>query len=187
LTKWQALPAWGRILRGYRPFLSLEITKECPLRCPGCYAYEPEHLGGNTTLRQLIDYRGDELVSAVLGLIRRYRPLHLSIVGGEPLIRFRELKILLPKIEQMGIEVQLVTSAVRPIPLEWRDLKCLHLVVSLDGLSEENDHRRAPATYERILRHIQGHQIIVHCTVTRNLIRRPDYLHDFCTLLVGAF
>ncbi len=179
MTKWQALPAWGRILRGYRPFLSLEITKECPLRCPGCYAYEPEHLGGNTTLRQLIDYRGDELVSAVLGLIRRYRPLHLSIVGGEPLIRFRELKILLPKIEQMGIEVQLVTSAVRPIPLEWRALKCLHLVVSADGLAEEHDHRRAPATYERILRHIQGHQIIVHCTVTRNLLRRPDYLHDF--------
>ena len=33
------LAAWGRILTGYAPALSIEITKECPLRCPGCYAY----------------------------------------------------------------------------------------------------------------------------------------------------
>jgi len=26
--------AWGRILSGYAPNLSIEITKECPLRCP---------------------------------------------------------------------------------------------------------------------------------------------------------
>jgi hypothetical protein len=36
------LPAWGRILRGSYPTLSIEITRECPLRCPGCYAYEPQ-------------------------------------------------------------------------------------------------------------------------------------------------
>jgi hypothetical protein len=28
--------AWGRILTGYTPALSIEITRECPLRCPGC-------------------------------------------------------------------------------------------------------------------------------------------------------
>src|SRR5215813_11480457 len=115
----QIVPAWGRILRGYRPFLSIEITKECPLRCPGCYAYEAAHLGGNIALRQLVDSRGDDLVYGVLGLLRHYRPLHLSIVGGEPLVRHRELNTLLPKIQEMEIEVQLVTSAVRPIPLEW--------------------------------------------------------------------
>ncbi len=173
------LPAWGRILSGYRPLLSIEITKECPLRCPGCYAYDAQHLGGNTTLRQLVDSRGDELVEGILALIRRYRPLHLSIVGGEPLVRYRELNILLPKLEQMNVEVQLVTSAVRQIPSEWSGLKCLHLVVSVDGLPEEHDRRRAPATYDRILQHISGHQVIVHCTITRNQIRRPGYLHDF--------
>jgi hypothetical protein len=45
---------WAGILRGRRPFLSLEITRECPLRCPGCYAYEPEHLGSTGPLRQLM-------------------------------------------------------------------------------------------------------------------------------------
>src|SRR5260221_651113 len=43
---------WGRILRGYRPNLSIEITRECPLRCPGCYAYGDTHLGGDVVLRQ---------------------------------------------------------------------------------------------------------------------------------------
>jgi MoaA/NifB/PqqE/SkfB family radical SAM enzyme len=179
LTRSQILPAWGRILRGRRPFLSIEITKECPLRCPGCYAYEPEHLGGLTVLRQLHDYRGNELVDRALTLVRRYRPLHLSIVGGEPLVRWRELDALLPRLEQMNVEVQLVTSAVRPIPRQWVMLKCLHLVVSVDGLPEEHNRRRTPATYDRILSHIQGHRIIVHCTVTRIQLRRPDYLNDF--------
>ena len=113
------IPAWGRILQGQKPFLSIEITKECPLQCPGCYAYGPDHLGGLATLRELRDAKGEALVAGVLGLVRRYRPLHVSIVGGEPLVRYRELEVLLPKLKAMGIEVMLVTSAVRPIPESW--------------------------------------------------------------------
>ena len=61
------LPAWGGILRGYRPFLSLEITRECPLRCPGCYAYEPTHLQTVGSLRELVDLQGQDLISGRLG------------------------------------------------------------------------------------------------------------------------
>jgi MoaA/NifB/PqqE/SkfB family radical SAM enzyme len=179
MTPSDIFPAWGKILRGQRPMLSLEITKECPLRCPGCYAYEPGHLGTAGPLRQLADLKGEALVAGVLGLVRRFRPLHLSIVGGEPLVRYRELDVLLPMLDAMGLEVQLVTSAVRPIPLHWKDLGNLHLVVSIDGLQPEHDKRRAPATYDRILKHIAGHRLIIHCTVTRQLLRRPNYLRDF--------
>jgi sulfatase maturation enzyme AslB (radical SAM superfamily) len=171
--------AWGRILRGYRPSLSIEITRECPLRCPGCYAYEPEHLGGGPPLRQLADFKGQELVDGVLGLVRRHRPVHLSIVGGEPLVRYRELDILLPKLEAMGVKTQIVTSAVRPIPANWANFKNLHVSVSIDGLPAEHDRRRAPATYDRILKHIAGHQITVHCTITRQLLARPGYFREF--------
>ena len=182
----QILPAWGRILKGQRPLLSLEITRECPLRCPGCYAYEPEHLGDAGPLRQLSDFQGEKLVSGVLALVRRFRPMHLSIVGGEPLVRYRELETLLPKLGEMGIEVQLVTSAVRQIPTAWAKLSNVHLVVSIDGLAPEHDLRRAPATYERILKNIAGHQVIVHCTVTRQQTRRPGYLRRIRPLLVGS-
>src|SRR6185369_5006202 len=105
--------AWGRILTGYYPSLSVEITRECPLKCPGCYAYEPEHLGQLGPLRSVADQNGDNLINGVLDLVRRHRPLHVSIVGGEPLVRFRELNVLLPRLSEMGIGVQVVTSAVR--------------------------------------------------------------------------
>jgi hypothetical protein len=52
-------------------------------------------------------------------------------------------------------------------------------VVSIDGLPAEHDVRRAPATYERILKHIVGQQIVVHCTVTRQLVQRAGYLEEF--------
>jgi organic radical activating enzyme len=131
-------------------------------------------------LQQLADYRGQDLVDRVLQLVRQYRPLHISIVGGEPLVRYRELNVLLPVLDAMGIEVQLVTSAVRPIPAHWRKLAALHVVVSIDGLQPEHDRRRSPATYARILGNIAGHQITTHCTITRQLLSRPGYLREFC-------
>ena len=173
------LTAWGRILSGYAPALSIEITRECPLRCPGCYAYGDDHLNGVSTLRQLHDFKGQELVDRVLALVDEHRPLHVSIVGGEPLVRYRELNDILPALSARGVYVQLVTSAVREIPPAWHGLPKLMIVVSIDGLQPEHDARRAPATYERILKHIVGHELTVHCTVTRQQVTRPGYLEEF--------
>lgn len=173
------LQAWGRILQGYYPALSIEITRECPLRCPGCYAYEPDHLHQLGPLKDLVDYKGQQLVDGVLALVERYRPLHLSIVGGEPLVRFRELDILLPQLSDRGISVQLVTSAVREIPKQWAQIKNLFLVVSIDGLQPEHDLRRKPATYDRILKSIAGHSITVHCTITGLMADRENYFEEF--------
>jgi hypothetical protein len=131
--------SWGRILAGFQPALSIELTRECPLRCPGCYAYGDEHLGGGVTLRQLHDLKGQALVDGVLDLVRERRP----------------------------------------IPEAWAALRRLQLVVSIDGLQPEHDERRKPATYERILKHIAGHQMIVHWTITRQQLRRDGYLEAF--------
>jgi MoaA/NifB/PqqE/SkfB family radical SAM enzyme len=173
------LTAWGKILSGYTPALSIEITRECPLRCPGCYAYGDDHLGGDLRLRELRDFKGQALVDGVLELVERHNPLHLSIVGGEPLVRYRELDTLLPLLAARGVYTQLVTSAVREIPLAWRTIRRLQIVVSIDGLQPEHDARRTPATYDRILKHIAGHEITVHCTVTRQQVERPGYLNEF--------
>jgi MoaA/NifB/PqqE/SkfB family radical SAM enzyme len=176
----EIVQAWGRILGGYRPNLSIEITKECPLRCPGCYAYGDDHLGGGgVTLRGLADYKGDELVKRFMGVIDEHNPLHVSIVGGEPLVRYRELNQILPQLSARGIHTQVVTSAVRPIPSEWASLRRMQVVVSIDGLQPEHDERRKPATYDRIVKHIEGHQITVHCTVTRQQVRRDGYIEEF--------
>jgi organic radical activating enzyme len=173
------IASWGRILGGYKPSLSIEITRECPLRCPGCYAYGDDHLGGPTTLRELRDFKGQALIDGVHALIDRHKPLHISIVGGEPLVRYRELDALLPQLSARGLHVQVVTSAVRPIPIAWASIPRLSMVVSIDGLPAEHDVRRAPATYDRILKHIVGQQVVVHCTITRQLVQRAGYLEEF--------
>ena len=170
---------WGKILKGERPSLSIEITKECPLRCPGCYAYHEGHLGGGVTLRGLSDRTGQALVDGVLGVVDRLKPLHLSLVGGDPLVRYRELEALVPLLLARGIHVQVVTSAFRLLPAAWADLEHMTVVVSIDGLQPEHDVRRAPATYERILKNIAGQHITIHSTVTGQMMKRPGYLNSF--------
>ncbi len=173
------LSAWGDILAGRTPALSIELTKECPLRCPGCYAFDAAHLGNGQVLRDLSDFRGEALVGRVLRAVDERAPRHVSLVGGDPLVRFRELESLLPQLLARGIFVQIVTSAFRPLPESWRNRPRLQVVVSIDGLQPEHDVRRAPATYERILANIRGQQIVVHCTITAQMLSRADYLRDF--------
>jgi sulfatase maturation enzyme AslB (radical SAM superfamily) len=175
----EILSGWRKILKGEQPSLSIEITRECPLRCPGCYAYDDAHVGGGETLRSLNDHKGQELIDGVLEVIDRLRPLHLSIVGGDPLVRSRELEVLIPLLINRGVHVQLVTSAFRPLARAWAKLPHMNVVVSIDGLRPEHDVRRTPATYDRILKNIAGQNITVHCTITSQMMKRPGYLKQF--------
>jgi len=171
------LQTWGRVLTGRVPTLSIEITRECPLRCPGCYAYEENHLGDHG-LRSVADFKGQELVTRVLALVDEHKPLHLSIVGGDPLVRYRELDLLLPQLAERGIHVQVVTSAFRPIAKAWASIPRLRVTVSVDGLQPEHDVRRKPATYEKILRNIEGQHVAIHCTITSAMLS-AGYLDEF--------
>jgi len=175
----QLLSAWQSILTGSTPMMSIEVTRECPLSCPGCYAYGENHLGGAATLRSLADYRGDELVNRIVRLVRQHRPLHVSLVGGEPLVRHRELSRLLPILSEMKVHTMVVTSAVVPIPREWMSIPRVRVTVSVDGLPEHHDVRRKPATYERILQNMAGCQVNIHWTITGPMMARPLYREEY--------
>jgi organic radical activating enzyme len=165
--------------------LSIEITRECPLSCPGCYAYGDTHLGDGPTLRELSDFRGDALVNGVLGLVRKHRPIHVSLVGGEPLIRHRELDRILPELSRMNVFAMVVTSAVVPIPQHWMEIPRLRVAVSVDGLAEHHDSRRKPATYERILRNISGRRVNIHWVITKPMLERAGYLEEYVAFWSG--
>jgi sulfatase maturation enzyme AslB (radical SAM superfamily) len=176
----EIVSAWRKILNGEKPSLSIEITRECPLRCPGCYAYDDAHLGGDgVTLRGLRDFKGQELIDGVLEIADRLRPLHLSLVGGDPLVRYRELEAMVPLLVDRGIHVQIVTSAFRTLVPAWASMPKVNVVVSIDGLQPDHDVRRAPATYDRILKNIAGQKITIHSTVTGQMMKRPGYLREF--------
>jgi sulfatase maturation enzyme AslB (radical SAM superfamily) len=173
------LESWGKVLRGKIPLLSIEITRECPLSCPGCYAYGDSHLGGSARLRDLSDSRGDDLVNGILGVVERHDPIHVSLVGGEPLIRHRELSRVLPVLSERRTNTMIVTSAVIPIPKEWMALPYITVAVSVDGLAPDHNLRRRPATYDRILRNIAGRRVNIHCTIVRQHLQQPGYLEQF--------
>jgi MoaA/NifB/PqqE/SkfB family radical SAM enzyme len=175
----EVFAAWGRILTGHVPMLSIEITRECPLSCPGCYAYGDSHLGGGVTLSELSDSRGDKLVDGVLQLVRKHKPLHVSLVGGEPMVRHRELSQILPQLSSMGVFTLVVTSGVIPVPAEWMGLPRVRVALSVDGLPEHHDIRRKPATYERMLKNIEGCEVNVHWVITRPMLERAGYLEEY--------
>ena len=72
----------------------------------------------------------------MIDVVDEHKPLHVSLVGGDPLVRYRELERILPQLESRGIHTQVVTSAFRVIPAEWQQqFKLLNVVVSIDGLA----------------------------------------------------
>ena len=172
--------SWGKVLTGKIPMLSIEVTRECPLRCPGCYAYGEAHLGaGGPNLRSISDSRGDDLVSGILSLVDEHDPLQVSLVGGEPLVRYRELSRVIPELSRRGIYTMVVTSAVIPIPEEWTRLPKVTVAVSVDGNPEDHNERRKPATYARILKNIAGRKVNIHWTVVRKNIEEPKYMERY--------
>ena len=173
------LTAWGKILRGRIPLLSIEITRECPLSCPGCYAYGDSHLADGAKLVDLTDSKGDELVANILRLVDQHQPIQVSLVGGEPMMRHRELARVLPILSQRGIYTMIVTSAVVPIPPAWTKLPFVTVAVSVDGLAKDHDIRRKPATYERILKNIADTKVNIHWTVVNQHMQEPGYLDEY--------
>ena len=176
----ELLDGWWDVLNGRAPLLSIEITRECPLSCPGCCAYGDTHLGlGAPTLREASDFRGQALLSGVLELVRKHRPLHVSFVGGEPMVRRKELNQIPPAPGDRGIHLLLVTSAVIPIPKDWMIIPRLRVTVSVDGMSEHHHPRRKPATYDRILRNIRDCTVNIHWTITRPMLSQAGYFEEY--------
>jgi organic radical activating enzyme len=119
------------------------------------------------------------LVEGVLRLVAQHNALHISLVGGEPLIRHRELSRILPELSARGKFSLVVTSGVIPIPQEWMNLPRLRVAVSVDGLPEHHNPRREPATYDRILKNIAGCRVNIHWTITRPMLQRSGYLEEY--------
>jgi hypothetical protein len=80
-------------------------------------------------------------------------------------------------MERRGVHTQIVTIAFRIIPAEWQNYEHLNVVISVDGLPAEHDVRRKPATYERILKNIQGAKVTIHCPVTSQINRSNHLLN----------
>ena len=84
ITPREILSAWGKILTGKVPMLSIEITRECPLQLSGLL-----RLWRRAPRRRQTSYRPERfsrrrVVNGVLDLVRKHQP-HARLAGrGEP-------------------------------------------------------------------------------------------------------
>jgi sulfatase maturation enzyme AslB (radical SAM superfamily) len=89
-------------------------------------------------------------------------------------------------LSALNVFTLVVTSAVIPIPAEWMKLpRRLRVAVSIDGLPEHHDVRRKPATYERILKNIEGRELNIHWTITRPMLSRAGYMEEYVAFWSG--
>ena len=178
MKKSEVLNAWASILNGRKPSLSIEITRECPLRCPGCYAYEPEHLGAAGQPAPTSDYKGDDLVRRLLAIVDREQPIHLSVVGGDPWCATANWRCFCPSSSSRGIHVQLVTSAFRPLPKAWtRFPSSAWSSPSTASSRSMMSAASLPPTNAFLSRLVTA--VTIHCTVTGQIAGRPGYLEEF--------
>ena len=72
-----------------------------------------------------------------------------------------------------------MTSAVIPFPKSWNAIPRVRVTVSIDGLQPEHDARRAPATYEKILKNLAGRKADVSWVITNQMMERAGYLEEY--------
>jgi len=82
--------------------------------------------------------------------------------------------VLIPLLLSRGIHVQVVTSAFRTMGPDLGESTAPARSRIHRWLQPEHDVRRAPATYDRILKNIVEQRITVHCTVTGQMMKRQD-------------
>src|ERR1700680_3508025 len=95
------------------------------------------------------------------------------------MVRHRELSRILPALSKMDVFTLVVTSGVIPVPIEWTKLSRVRVTISVDGLPEHHDIRRKPATYDRILKNIEGREVNIHWVITRPMMQRAGYLEEY--------
>ena len=180
------ITAWGPHSPRLQPSLSIEITRECPLRCPGCYAYGDEHLGGDVTLR-----RGPRLQRSGAGR-SAHGPRRRAAAASRVDRRRRAARpvpragVILPRCRERG---HLHAARHERGPSDSRRMGH-HPAAADRRLDRRPPARTRRATHARDLRpHPEahrGHQIIVHCTVTRQQVQPRRLSRGVRPLLVRA-
>ena len=155
------------------------MSVRCGVRA--AYACNGEHLGGETTLRQLRDYKAtssDRRCSApgrrapAAARVDRRRQNRSCVIGSSDAI--------LPVLSGRGIYVQLVTSAVREIPPAWCALpraSTLSCRLTAWRPSTTSGGRRPPTNGFSSTLPAGG----LPCTARSrdSRVRRPGYLEEF--------
>ncbi len=138
--------------------VNLEITKKCNARCTFCACWQ------DGVSEELADYGA---------VIRRFRPVVVSVSGGEPLVR-RDVAQVIRGIRPWCHYLAIITNGVKlnaRTAGELRDAGVDQICVSLDYLGRQHDEARSVVgLYEHLARTIPmltaaGHRIALNTVI----------------------
>jgi MoaA/NifB/PqqE/SkfB family radical SAM enzyme len=143
-------------------FGSIDVSKECNLRCKHCYFFEQDY-----DAELSVDEWIEKLETLRRTTSRRQWPFfQCTWVGGEPLIR----KELIERGRKYFRHNTVVTNGTIPLP-DWPDV---HFYISIDG--DEPTHealRNKKGIYRRAMRNVAEHPelevTIAYCITARNV------------------
>jgi len=140
---------------------SIDVSKDCNLRCKHCYFFEEEHPS---------ELSIDEWIAKLEELRRTQSPRDFPFfcctwVGGEPLIR----KELIERGRKYFRHNVVVTNGTIPLP-DWPDV---NWYVSIDGDEELHEWiRNKKGIYRKAMRNVQEHPdlsvTVAYCITRQN-------------------
>ncbi|HEY7954145.1 MAG: radical SAM protein [Polyangia bacterium] len=143
-------------------FGSIDVSKECNLRCRHCYFFEHDY-DAELSVEQWIE----KLDTLKRSTSRREQPFfQCTWVGGEPLIR----KELIERGRKYFRYNTVVTNGTIPLP-DWPDV---HFYISIDGDEQTHERiRNKPGIYQRAMRNLAEHPelevTIAYCITRENV------------------
>lgn len=138
---WRGILYYLRCLIRRRPnWLNIEVTKRCNARCNFCSYWEE---------------KGPPELADYTDIVKQFRPVVLSLSGGEPLIR-RNLHEIIAKLRPYAHYVAVVTNGTllnEERAKELFDAGLNQLSVSLDFMDDTHDRMRGvPGLFDKITR-----------------------------------
>lgn len=174
------------------PHLQWHLTDRCNLRCSHCYqdGYTEHGLEFDELLEIIEQFKG--LILFFRQTVKRKIRGHITITGGEPLVK-KELLQLLQVIasQQNWFTFSILTNGVL-IGDEWaktlKKLKAKYVQVSLDGDRTMHDQIRGKGSFEKSLLGIkklrqENIRVLVSFTATRSNFLQFSSVAEVCRQL----
>lgn len=167
---------------GAPSLVDFQITDQCHLNCPHCYASStPE--GEHATLAD---------VELALGQIAEVGTFQIAFGGGEPLLH-PDLPRILERCHELGVVPNLTTSgfALSDANLELIAHYCGAVGISLEGVDDAFDRYRSSGfrhfrrSLERLL--ARGVPTVLQVTLNADTFARLDSITAFCREQAGIY
>ncbi len=163
----------NRITRKKSPLRTiLKITKRCNLRCRHCleYKFQDKELSL-------------EKVKYMLNRLAKAGAIHLSINGGEPLIR-TDIGEIIRYAQKLGMSVGITTNGTF-VPKKIKDLKGISFLgLSLDWPKQIHDYLRGKGQFNEVMEALKVAQrhdiknIYLNTVLTKTICQKLEYIEE---------